>query len=399
MTIQLTGTGIDNAGINPITPKSGQFTVLNTTGSVSAAIGQNFVFNTNGTNKAQIDTTGNLKLLTSTAAFQNTIGDAISPYGAFRNKIINGNFDFWQRGTTQSAFSGYGSDDRWVNSHAGSSKVHSQQAFTIGQTAVPNNPKYFSRTVVSSIAGASNFVVKAHYIEDVSKLSGKTLTLSFWGKADTNRNIAIDFSQYFGSTGSPSAQVNFGSTIFALTSSWQKFTTTVSFPSVAGKTLGTDTNNDRNVINFWFDAGSTYNSRTNSLGQQSGTFDIAQVQLEEGNIATPFETRPQEVEFALCQRYYEIVGGAVNTVAANGYCVSSGSGGAALWISYSVSKRITPIVTKNGTWFVSNVSQPTVNGITTEGFKLGAVSTATNTGCTFYCDSTDDFITIDAEFV
>ena len=55
---------------------------------------------------------------------------------------------------------------------------------------------------------------------------------------------------------------------------------------------------------MFFDAGSNYNSRTDSLGQQSGTFDIAQVQLEEGSVATPFEVRPIGTELALCQRYY-----------------------------------------------------------------------------------------------
>ena len=74
---------------------------------------------------------------------------------------------------------------------------------------------------------------------------------------------------------------------------------------LSGKTLGTD-NNDYLTLVFWFDAGSDYNSRTNSLGQQSGTFDIAQVQLEAGSVATPFEMRPVGVEFQLCQRYYQV---------------------------------------------------------------------------------------------
>lgn len=68
-----------------------------------------------------------------------------------KNYIINSNFDYWQRNTTQTS-SGYGSDDRWINDHGGSTKAHSRQAFTLGQTDVPNDPKYFSRTVVTSVA-------------------------------------------------------------------------------------------------------------------------------------------------------------------------------------------------------------------------------------------------------
>jgi hypothetical protein len=72
---------------------------------------------------------------------------------------------------------------------------------------------------------------------------------------------------------------------------------------VSGKTLGTG-GNDSLSFHFWFDAGSDYNSRANSLGQQSGTFDISQVQLEAGDTATPFEHRSYGDELARCQRYY-----------------------------------------------------------------------------------------------
>jgi hypothetical protein len=112
--------------------------------------------------------------------------------------------------------------------------------------------------------------------------------------------------QQFGDGGSPSSSVTaIGVTTCALTTDWQKFTVTATIPSISGKTLGTN-NNDYLSLLFWFDAGSNINSRTNSLGQQSGTFDIAQVQLEAGSVATPFEVRPLGVELALCQRYYQI---------------------------------------------------------------------------------------------
>src|SRR5574338_1498024 len=73
----------------------------------------------------------------------------------FRNKIMNGNFDIWQRGTSQTS-AGYGSADRWAFNNTGSTKTTSRQTFALGQTDVPNNPTYFSRTVVSSVAGAGN---------------------------------------------------------------------------------------------------------------------------------------------------------------------------------------------------------------------------------------------------
>jgi hypothetical protein len=190
------------------------------------------------------------------------------------------------------------------NQSVGSTKVHNRQTFTLGQTDVPDNPTYYSRTDVTSSAGASNYVLKTHNIEGVETFAGETCILSFYAKADSSKNIATSFLQYFGSGGSPSADVNaIGPATHALTTSWQKFTSTVTIPSVSGKTLGTS-NNDSIKLLIYFDAGSDHDLLTNSLGQQSGIFDIAHVQLEKGSTATDFETRHIGQELALCQRYY-----------------------------------------------------------------------------------------------
>ncbi len=224
-----------------------------------------------------------------------------------KNLIINGGFDVWQRGVSQTS-NGFGSDDRWRNLIAQTTQSVSRQAFTLGQTDVPNNPKYFSRTVVSSVAGANSYCVKTQPIEDVTRFSGKTVTLSFWAKADANKNIATEFYQNSGSGGSSADVPSIGVTTHNLTTTWQKFTVTVTTPSVTGMTLGSGSN-DCFIPHFWFDAGSGHNARTNSLGQQSGTFDIANVQLELGNRATEFEHRSYGEELALCQRYYYRIDG------------------------------------------------------------------------------------------
>jgi len=232
-------------------------------------------------------------------------GTALSPVmSAYKNKFINGNFDIWQRGTSN-GMSGYYTADRWNAANVGSTKIASRQTFTTGQTDVPGEPTYYMRQVVTTSAGAGNFTLKYQAIENVRTLAGKTATMSFWAKADSSKNMVTEFEQVFGTGGSPSTQVqSIGVTTHALTSSWKKFTTTVTLPSISGKTIGT-AEDSRLVVLFWFDAGSTFNSRTNSLGQQSGTFDIAQVQFEEGPVATAFEQRHLGQELALCQRYYE----------------------------------------------------------------------------------------------
>ena len=227
------------------------------------------------------------------------------PLAGTRNRIINGNFDFWQRGTSFTSDE-YGAD-RWVHGRGGTTHTATRQAFALGQTAVPGEPAYFCRTVVSSVAGAGNLALLQQRIEDVRTFAGQQVTVSFWAKVDATKNIAVEFEQNFGTGGSPSATIEAISvTKESIGTSWQKITVTATVPSISGKTLGTD-GNSLLSFNIWFDAGSDFNSRTDSLGQQSGTFEIAQVQIEPGTVATPFERRSYGQELALCQRYFQFV--------------------------------------------------------------------------------------------
>jgi hypothetical protein len=305
----------------------------------------------------------------------------------FRNKLINGGFDVWQRGTSQTT-SGYGSDDRWNNVHSGSTKTASRQTFTLGQTDVPGNPTYFARTVVASVAGVNNIVIKQHRIENVSTLAGQTATLSFWAKADASKNIAVEFQQDFGTGGSPSAAVNtIGVNTCALSTTWRYFTVTVNIPSISGKVLGSD-NNSNLQLNFWFDAGSSFNSRTNSLGQQSGTFDIANVQLEAGAQATPFEQRPIGTELNLCQRYcFVMKSDTVFAPQAMGFASSAAV--ANLFFQMPVPMRKPPAnVTPTGSFQVSDATNASaVSSFSfpaTQASPVAVVGTANTSGLTTF---------------
>lgn len=268
----------------------------------------------NGVDKFRLEKTSNTSktidadTLQDTAGIQAMIDGRSGSDGAFsfRNKIVDGRFDFWYEGTTQTT-SGYGSDTMWSNASAGSTKVHSQQPLVAG-VDLPAiecpSAKYFSRTVVTSVADATNYVSKFQRIEDVSTLAGKTVTLSFYAKADSTRNIAVNISQIFGTNGSPDVHTPF--VLVQLNTNWKRYTVSIDIPSISGKTIGTNT---RVNPNFWFDVGpntSYYLSAGGSSpGQQSGTFDIACVQLEEGTVATPFEELPIEVSQKRLERYFE----------------------------------------------------------------------------------------------
>ena len=225
-----------------------------------------------------------------------------NPLQAGFNYVINGNFDYWQRGSTISAAGLIA--DRFREDRGGSTIVASRQA-TAGTEAF--NAKYFHRTVVTSVAGSGNYALMEHRLEGVRRFSGKTFTLSFWAKADATKNIAISLAQSFGTGGSPSAAVGaLGVTTINLTSSWAQFSVVVDIPSISGKTLGTN-GDDYTTIFFWLDAGSTFNVSTNSLGQQSGTFDIAQIKFEDGPAKTPFIVSggTMAADLLNCKRFYQ----------------------------------------------------------------------------------------------
>jgi hypothetical protein len=250
------------------------------------------------------------------------------PLAGFRNAIINGNFDIWQRGTSFTLLD-YGAD-RWIHARVGTTQTATRQSFTVGQTDVPGEPTYYCQTVVSSVAGAGNFCNLIQRIEDVRTFAGQQVTISFWAKADATKNIAVDLAQTFGSGGSPSAAVvGIGVTKVSIGTSWQKVTVTANVPSISGKTLGSN-NGHTLILSIFFDAGSDANARTDSLGQQSGTFDIAQVQVEPGPVATPFERRPIGTELALCQRYFW------SSSTAQGYPIGSGQAFGASTAGYVV---------------------------------------------------------------
>ena len=120
-----------------------------------------------------------------------------------KNRIINGNFDFWQRGTTASysVTSSKYLADRWLMRTTATADVTiSQQSFTVGQTDVPNNPKYFYRWDITSHTTGSGRLEQR--IEDVSTFAGNTCTLSFWAKCNSSQTMSTAYQQIFGTGGS-----------------------------------------------------------------------------------------------------------------------------------------------------------------------------------------------------
>jgi hypothetical protein len=213
-----------------------------------------------------------------------------------KNWLINGNFDICQRygpggaaAITSAAFQYV--LDRWaaLRDVTGATITVSQQAFTPGQTAVPGEPTYFMRIAQTVAGSGGTYNAVGQPIEDVRSLAGQTVTVSFWAKADATRTITFNFDQNFGSGGSSSV-TSIGLTSFNLNTSWQKFTYTTTLPSISGKTVGSGS---RLTLFFSLPLNAVQ------------TIDIAQVQLEAGANAGPFQKRTFAEELQACMRYYQ----------------------------------------------------------------------------------------------
>jgi len=256
-----------------------------------------------------------------------------------RNLIQNGNFSISQRGTSFTADNVY-TLDRWKSSDGtgGSpARTLSQQVFTLGQTDVPNAHYYLRHAQTgASTNGNSSLVQK---IEDVTRSAGQTITLSFYAKANASMTVDVRFIQDFGSGGSPSSDVTLTETI-TIGTSWTKFTLTKAIGSLSGKTLGTDGLQTSSLtIDMEFQPTGTF------------TFELAQVQLEVGDTATPFEHRSYGAELALCQRYFQYVYDSSTAAIAPG---RGASGGDALVVAMPIPVvlRATPAVASTGAYYV-----------------------------------------------
>lgn len=231
------------------------------------------------------DTNGTINLLqTSTFGF-----------AAGKNKIINGDFEVWQRG---SSFSNPANEaylaDRFniVFDGSGSTRTVSRQTFTPGTAPVAGyEGEYFIRMAQTVAGSGGTYLGFNQRIEDVRTFAGQTVTLSFWAKADATRTILPNLQQNFGSGGSATVNITSGFTSTNLTTSWARYTFTVSVPSISGKTVGTSS-----FLQLFF----------GFAANTVQTVDIWGVQLEAGSTATAFQTATGTIqnELAACQRYY-----------------------------------------------------------------------------------------------
>lgn len=208
-----------------------------------------------------------------------------------RNLLFNGNFQINQRGGTNSTINAY-SLDRW-RSYGG------PLGFTISQQDVLSTlstSKYALRLQRTSGNTQTNNIGVAQGIEskNCEGLAGTKLTLSFKARVGGDFSQASDQLQSTvfygqGTDENPVGMTSQTSTVQDndVTTSFATFTQTVTVPA----------NTTQISVGFSYTPAGTAGA--------DDYFEISEVQLERGDVATPFEHRSFADELLKCQRYYQ----------------------------------------------------------------------------------------------
>jgi hypothetical protein len=196
------------------------------------------------------------------------------PYLGRRNLIINGSMKVWQRGDNgHSGSNGYVSLDRFK-----ATRIRIRKPNTNGNSGEDN------RGAIFDCSDGNIYAHVDYYLEGTDLKHGEQYTLSFWAKTPNTSSQTLYLehasTDYF----------DFGANHnIVLTSTWQKFTYT-------GTVV--NTGSGRVLVMRWY-------VNPGNSGQPNVMVQVADVQLEVGSVATPFEHRSYGEELALCQRYYE----------------------------------------------------------------------------------------------
>ena len=263
------------------------------------------------------------------------------------NRIINGAMMIDQRNAGASVPLPAATDkwiaDRWVmQSQGGGTGQRISATIAMGS---PYSLKYTSTT-------SSAFFQMGQQIEylNMSDFQSQTITISFWAKANNSNTGSTNFVVRTRTSTTPDAGIRFSGansdTSVTISTTAQRYQVTRSIASGVS------------ALSIEFVLGS----------HVSGDgFEITGVQVEKGNVATPFEFRQYGHELALCQRYF------VSLVMPNGgYWYNLTNGVYRRYsISFPVVMRTTPSGTVAGAQVNSTPGSPNVDAISNQGAVVG----------------------------
>jgi microcystin-dependent protein len=269
---------------------------------------------------------------------------------SYRNKIINGAFDVWQRGTNfpNVAALTY-TADRWAVFSDGTGNLSVQQTAVSAADQPVLNTDYVAAITKGGVPTSAQNIFQR--VEGLRNFVGKTFALSLRAYGTGTLNVRFLYSV----NGSAGPFTTISTVGVPITADWTVLRTAqVAVPIVDC------------TPNSIFQVGFDFQSTT------TGTTFLANVQLEESVIATPFERRPRGMELALCQRYYEQSLALTGTAGARGLIAFAST--ATQGFYFIVPKRVTPTLTaysRNGTVGVMSSAS---NGLDTAAASASGLS-------------------------
>ena len=292
------------------------------------------------------------------------------------NIITNGAMRIAQRGTSTTGLQNTGgvfTIDRFSHRRGGTWSnaqfKHEQVDATVtGETTLNKALKVTCTTAEGSVPASGEAVAIGTYLEkgDTHRLGVGTSTalkstLSFYARASIATTYGLEIQGYQHST-TQAIRIPF---TISSANTWERISVSIPADTAA---LDSDADNTQGwLIHFvldgeassdtastWASLGSSGVSLPNGVSTTTfsntlnATFEITGVQLEAGEVATPFQYEDTEITLAKCQRYYfRINEGAVYQRFANASCQSSDYAQAN--IIPPVTMRTTPAVHTTGT--------------------------------------------------
>ena len=238
-----------------------------------------------------------------------------------KNMAYNGAMNIAQRSTSVTgigASSGYFTVDRFKLAPNGTAGRLTMTQTADGPSGFANCLKLDCTTADTSIA-AAEFLILSQFFEgqDLQRLKkgtseAESVTLSFYVKGNAAATYTVEL--YDADNNRSISQR------FSVTTSWSR----VSLTYVGDTTGALDDDNAASlIVNIWLHAGSDYTSGTQNTVWQTlagteranssdtsffdstdRTFFMTGVQLEIGDVATPFEHEDFATTLEKCQRYY-----------------------------------------------------------------------------------------------
>jgi len=323
----------------------------------------------------------------------------------FRNKIINGDFNIFQRSTSAvtAGNNTYTTADRWKTQISTDGAMTTEkESLSLADQATTGSPSAWEIKCTSTDSSiASNqyalFLqsIEAQFVQDFlyGTSSAKTLTCSFWVKSSLTGTYGFFFIK--GDTTAYYLPIEF---TISSANTWEKKVIEIS-PTAGSTSLITGSggviDNDNGIgfdigiclamgsnfqgtNNTWTTSGHyTTSNQVNFLSNTSNNFYITSFQLEVGDQATEFEVLPHDVQFHRCQRYFQKITHRYRIVTR----WNNNSGVPIGYMDFMQTMNHEPTVTNSGTYEdgTGYGQTPSYGGTTADGtYIAGAVSVSTN---------------------